>query len=417
MATSVSYAVGCWTALGTNVQLLVHPEPAGPAAVARAAELLTEVDLSCSRFRAESDLSRVNRCAGEWVEISEVLSQALAVALAAAQATQGIVDPTLGLVLAGLGYDRDYTEVRKGATRRGPAAQGPAAIAVPQAVGSWRDVELAPRAVRIPFGRALDLGATGKAFASDLIARTLHVELGVDVMVSVGGDVAVGGVGGHDWQVVVCEVPEQTRTTAGKLAPMGDDDELVSLSRGGLTTSSVVWRRWQHDGREMHHLIDPRIGAPARPVWRTASVIGPDCATANAASTASVVLGEGAVDWLAAQQLGGLERSRPHPIGSSLCMWGSALFVGPHTACRQVITSATESRRSLRGMAHCHPRRWRVGTVACTRSLLVNPRASEQAPGRRSSVSAVIGRAVVALRTDRFAREPYRATVGRGGCR
>ena len=298
MTTSVSYAVACWKAIGAEVQLFVHPKADAAAAVARAAELLTEVDRSCSRFRPDSDLSRANEHAGEWVEISERLHQALTVALAAAQTTQGIVDPTLGLVLAGLGYDRTFTEVRQHSEN-----QGPAAITVPPLLGSWQDVELTPGAVRIPFGRALDLGATGKAFASDLIAQTLPAELGVDVMVSIGGDVAVGGGEGHNWQVVVCEVPEQTKTTAGQLAPLGDEDELVSLPCGGLATSSMVWRRWKHDGQETHHLIDPRTMAPAKPVWRTASVIAPDCAMANAASTASVVLGESTEDWLIAQGL------------------------------------------------------------------------------------------------------------------
>lgn len=298
MATSASYAVACWKALGCDVQLLVHPEPAGRTAATRAAALLAEVDRACSRFRPDSDLARVNHQAGEWVRISDTLHQALSVALTAARTTHGIVDPTLGLVLAGLGYDRTFTTM----SDRPPASE-PATIAIPSTPGSWRDVELTPHTARIPFGRALDLGATGKAFAADLVARTLPMELGVDVMVSIGGDVAVGGEGGHNWRVVVCEVPEQTRTTAGRLATLSEEDELLSLPYGGLTTSSTVWRRWRYRGQEVHHLIDPRTGAPSRPVWRTASVIAPDCASANAASTASVILGDDAIEWLAGQNL------------------------------------------------------------------------------------------------------------------
>jgi len=297
MATSVSYAAATWKALGSPVQLLVHPEPVGRAAATRAAEVLAEVDRSCSRFRADSDLTRVNQNAGDWTPIGPTLRDALAVALAAARATRGIVDPTLGLVLSGLGYDRDFSELRQS----GPA--GPASLSVPSTPGSWRDVELTDHSVRIPFGRALDLGATGKAFASDFVVRTLVAEFGVDVMVGIGGDVAVGGSGEHDWKVVACEMPDQTDTTLGRLAPLGDHDELVTLRRGGITTSSVVCRRWQQGGQERHHLVDPRTGAPARTVWRTATVIAADCATANAASTASVILGDDAVDWLTEQGL------------------------------------------------------------------------------------------------------------------
>ncbi|MDQ1289166.1 MAG: FAD:protein transferase [Actinomycetota bacterium] len=291
------YAVARWTALGSYVQLLVRPERLGRGASLRAASLLADIERCCSRFRPDSDLSRANRNAGERTEIDGPLVLALRAALAAARATDGLVDPTLGLALQALGYDRDLPEVRR--------ASQAAAVTVPSVTGSWRDVELDDRGVRVPFGRALDLGATGKAFAADLIARTLPEELGVDVLVSLGGDVAVGGEPNEDWRVAVCETPEQAEAAGQRepTDPVRGVVETIPLRAGGLATSSVVRRRWQRAGQDLHHLLDPRTGTPVRPVWRTASVIADDCVTANTASTAAVILGDRAVDWLTSRGL------------------------------------------------------------------------------------------------------------------
>jgi FAD:protein FMN transferase len=58
-------------------------------------------------------------------------------------------------------------------------------------------------------------------------------------------------------------------------------------------------RRWTRGGAVLHHVVDPATGAPAPPVWRTATVMASTCVDANAAATAVIVLGERAPSWLA----------------------------------------------------------------------------------------------------------------------
>ena len=77
---------------------------------------------------------------------------------------------------------------------------------------------------------------------------------------------------------------------------------LIAIRDGGLATSSTAARRWQRGGDVLHHILDPRTGLPAEPVWRTVSVAAGSCADANAASTAAVIRGRRALGWLA--QLG-----------------------------------------------------------------------------------------------------------------
>ena len=85
----------------------------------------------------------------------------------------------------------------------------------------------------------------------------------------------------------------------GDAGPVQD----IVIESGGLATSSLVPRRWYHDGQAVHHIVDPRTGAPVSPRWRTASVAAADCAQANIAATAAIVLGDDAPGWLAGQGL------------------------------------------------------------------------------------------------------------------
>jgi thiamine biosynthesis lipoprotein len=79
----------------------------------------------------------------------------------------------------------------------------------------------------------------------------------------------------------------------------GAHGQIVHLHTGGLATSSLATRRWRHDGRTMHHVLDPSSGEPVVGPWRTVSVAARSCADANIAATASLVRGEAALGWLA----------------------------------------------------------------------------------------------------------------------
>jgi thiamine biosynthesis lipoprotein len=78
---------------------------------------------------------------------------------------------------------------------------------------------------------------------------------------------------------------------------------VVRMHGGGLATSSTAVRRWRRGGRAYHHVLDPRTGLPAEPVWRTVTVAAANCVDANSASTAAIVRGRRAADWLAALRL------------------------------------------------------------------------------------------------------------------
>ena len=279
-------------ALGTVASVLVTDPGARDAAAAMLAAELSAIDAACSRFRADSELSALNRARGRQVAISPLLTEALAAALAAAEATDGDVDPTCGRSLIGLGYDRDYAEVRRGA--------GPPEIAVTPAAG-WRSVDLDQpgRMARVPDGVVLDLGATAKALAADRAAAGIAEQAGCGVLVNLGGDIRVAGpppAGG--WHIGIAD-------DAGPGGPpaASKSAHTVIITSGGLATSSPMVRVWRRGAAELHHIVRPATGLPARTCWRAVSVAAASCVDANAASTAAIIRAGRAPRWLAGLRL------------------------------------------------------------------------------------------------------------------
>ncbi len=248
-------------------------------ALALTRAVVADVDATCSRFSDRSDLSRVNRSPGVWVDVHPLLVEAVRAAYDAATCSDGLVDPLLGRSLVTLGYDRDFDRLREIAWASSPAP-------APPSPDAWRQIELADDRVRIPGGTALDLGATAKAWAADLVATVIEDELGEPAVVSLGGDIRIAAPDGRPWQVAIGEHPG------------AEADTVVDLYDGGLATSSTRVRRWTRGGTARHHLLDPRTGVPATEVWCTVTATGPSCLAANTASTAAVVLGADAPAWL-----------------------------------------------------------------------------------------------------------------------
>jgi len=280
-----------WQALGTSVVLRVCDAAALAPARTAAERELDAIDRACSRFRADSELVRVNARAGRSTVVSALLLDALALALRAAELTGGDVDPTVGRALELAGYDRDFALL---AAPRGE--QHPPAVTVRVRSG-WSAVELdtASSAVTLPAGIALDLGATAKAWAADRAAAAAAACAGCGALLSIGGDIATCGpapAGG--WRVHVTDDHRSDPSAPG---------QTIAIDGGGVATSSTATRRWSHGGHTMHHIIDPATGAPVTDTWRTVSAAAADCADANIATTAALVRAAAAPAWLAASGL------------------------------------------------------------------------------------------------------------------
>jgi len=285
-APTAATVAATWTAIGTSVRVVVTDPARLPAARDMLASDLDALDVACSRFRADSELARAERAAGTPVPVSELLADAVEVALDAARATAGDLDPTVATRLAALGYDRDFALV---------TPDGPPARLTLRAEPDWRRIRLdrAARLLTVPPGARLDLGATAKARAADRAASRLADRLGCGVLVSLGGDIAAAGPAPRGgWRVRVQDV------TGDPDDPPRGPAQLITITGGGVSTSGTAARRWRRGDVIMHHILDPRTGLPARPVWRTVTVIAGTALQANTASTTAIIRGAVAPGWL-----------------------------------------------------------------------------------------------------------------------
>ena len=250
--------------------------------------------------------------------VSQLLAEAVEVSLRAAELTDGDVDPTVGGVMAALGYDRDFAELPTATTaeivdhdvhpdvRNGPRSpwepgpgSAPGTVTV-RTIPGWRSVtvDVAAGKLTVPADVQLDLGATVKGWAADRSAAKIAERLGCGVLVSLGGDTAVAGPPpDNGWPIRV-----QDATMPLEETPDGPT-QVVSIRSGGLATSSTAARRWHHGGDVLHHILDPRTGLPAAPVWRTVSVAAATCADANTAATAAIIRGDKSPPWLTSLNL------------------------------------------------------------------------------------------------------------------
>ena len=286
-------AVAEWSVWSTKARVVVTDRSALGEARRLVADQLAAVDAAASRFRDDSELSRLATAGGTPRRVSPLLAELVAVALHAAAASDGDVDPTLGGPLAALGYDRDIALIRYDdrAAAAGSVDDVPEPLAAAGAVvwraPAWRRIVLDGEWLTVAAGVQLDLGATAKAYVADRCATLVAERLGVGVMVSLGGDLATAGdAPAEGWRVRAQDRPGEPATT------------VILAAGGALATSSTIGRRWLREGRVLHHVLDPRTCRPADPVWRTVSVAAPSCLAANTASTASLVKGVAAPGWL-----------------------------------------------------------------------------------------------------------------------
>lgn len=263
-------------AMGTDVHVFV-PDDApmrilDPAVGLVQAEF-AEQEQRFSRFRPDSELSRVNAASGSTRAISREFAEVLGLALAAATATDGRFDPTVLGALVAVGYDRDFDEVLAGARD---------VLHPLRPAGRWRELVLEEDRISLPPDVGIDLGGIVKGWTCDRAASLAH-DVGLAwVIVAAGGDLRL--VGTAPRIAIGVEDPDDPSRTPFMR---------VGIEEGAIATSSVTRRRW---GRDAHHLIDPRTSLPSRTGVAQATAWAATCADAEVAAKDLLLTGEVALD-------------------------------------------------------------------------------------------------------------------------
>lgn len=231
--------------MGTSAHVVLVGAAARLADTAE--QRLADLEAKWSRFRPDSELSRLNAAPDRPVVVSPETYTVIDLAVRAWRETGGRFDPTVLDALVALGYDRSFEHLTDDAAPLPPAPPVPGC-------GGVRLLAAVP-AVIVPSGCRLDLGGIGKGHAADLVVAEMMAAGAVGACVNIGGDLRVAGEppdGAAGWSVGV-EHPDDP----------GSDLVRLTLTAGAVATSTNRRRRWRRAGHEQHHLVDPGRGRPA----------------------------------------------------------------------------------------------------------------------------------------------------------
>jgi thiamine biosynthesis lipoprotein len=223
---------------------------------AHSRQFIQQCEQRFTRFTETSELAALNRSEGNWLRVSPAMFQVLQEAFRLAGETDGLFNPAILPALKQAGYDRSMDEIRNNPARAG--------VAKVMELQDFRTIELnqETHSVRLPEGMQVDLGGIAKGWIAEQATHQL-ADYAQACAVSAGGDMYLVNLpqGEPDW-VIGLEDP---------LRPE-HDLALLHVAPGALATSAVTKRKWQYNGRNQHHLIDPRTGEPAVTEWLSVTV-------------------------------------------------------------------------------------------------------------------------------------------------
>ena len=254
-------------AMGTDVELLVESasDSASGDAIEAAEREIHRLEGLLSRFRSDSELSRLNRLGA--IIAGPELAEVVDLALAGRESTGGRFDPTVHDALVAAGYDRSFELMDLDDAAGAPAS--------PTGCGGSVRLDRSTRAISLDEGVRLDLGGIAKGYCAERVSDLLSAA--GPCLVNIGGDLATRGVPEDGAWVVGIDTAEGTVS--------------LNLERGAIATSGRDRRRWRRDGGEAHHVIDPGTARPAETDLVRVTVVAATAAWGEVLATGFLVAG------------------------------------------------------------------------------------------------------------------------------
>ncbi len=268
-------------AMGTSIHLVSVTSARAPEAVCKkamhdAVEEIRRLEALMTTFRPESELSQANAHAGEFWPIHADTFEVIERGIWAGQISDGAFDITFH-TLGDLWKFGSIAEPNPTPPSRAEAKRRAAFV-------DYRLVELdkAGSRVRVPPGRAIDLGGIAKGFAVDRAAAVLR-KAGIEsFLVQAGGDLYGAG-----------KKPDGSPWVSGVQDPRGEKGSYFAtlpLTDHAFSTAGDYARSFIKDGRRYHHIIDPKTGYPAT-ASRSVTIWAPTALVADAIDDAVFILG------------------------------------------------------------------------------------------------------------------------------
>ena len=240
-------------------------------AINAAFQRLRQVENLMTRFNTSSDIGRANLdAAREATRISQATATVVRESLLWAEASDGAFDPCIGKLAV----------LWNVAERSEPPVGGELSRLAGRQLYRTLDLDEWNGTPALRFGESdveIDLGGIAKGYGVDSSVEVLR-EWGVtDALVNVGGDLYAMGASedGDPWVVGVRSPRDPSQIS-----------QQFELENGAVATSGDYMQFFRHNGRQYHHLLDPRTAEPRETEVHSVTVRADNCMAADAAATA-----------------------------------------------------------------------------------------------------------------------------------
>ncbi|MDO8265966.1 MAG: FAD:protein FMN transferase [Candidatus Saccharibacteria bacterium] len=231
---------------------------------------------SFSRFLSDSELSKFNRSAGNWVAISQEFKDLLLASNKMSELTHGLHNPFVLPALHRFGYNNNFIDrLKEDYVENYSAGQ----------IVDYKNLEIHDEEAKIPKNTAIDMGGCGKGYLADKLAEIIDKYPVNGYWFSIGGDIIAKGLDENNepWELTIQDAnnPDINLDNSIKIDPKG----LSVASSGTFIRKAKVGRN------SWHHIIDPRTFKPAKSDILLATVVAPTTLQADVLATSAVILG------------------------------------------------------------------------------------------------------------------------------
>ena len=236
---------------------------------------LMKVDSALSMFNEQSIISHINREKGG--EANEMFMEVFHKAMEVSKETDGAFDITVAPLVNAWGFGFKDGEMP---TRH-------QVDSIRRFIG-WQKVSATGNTIKKSDRRVmLDCSAIAKGYGVDMVAQLLKSKGITNYMVEIGGEVITSGISPRrvPWRIAVIKPTDDT------LSVNNERQAVLNVTDKAMATSGNYRRFYYKGGKRYAHTIDPRTGYPVQHNILSATVLAPDCTTADAYATSFMVMG------------------------------------------------------------------------------------------------------------------------------
>jgi thiamine biosynthesis lipoprotein len=246
-------------------------------------KIFEAVEETCSRFKEESELSRLNRQAGKEIEVSDILFNILKEALRFYEETTGVFNPGILEAIESSGYTKSI-EYIKGRELNVSTHLAPK-------IEKIQPYQLNEEKQTVILHNRIDLGGIAKGWVIDRAAEILSNQ-GFG-FINVGGDIRIFGTLPRPLNIGIEDPFEPSNILSS-----------IQVSEGAVATSTSTKRKWKINGKNKHHLIDTTTGEPSTSTILSSTVTAPTATEADVFAKVTLLLGEAdGRNWLTSKKI------------------------------------------------------------------------------------------------------------------